>query len=102
MSRRRAAFYMVCLIVFISLAVYVLIWRSGFTTNLAKILPASQAIPIGFYAVNEVYDGDTFAVDMNGRTEKIRLIGVDTPETHKPGAPVQCFGPEASDFTART
>lgn len=45
-------------------------------------------------------DGDTILVDMYGQTEIIRLIGVDTPETHHPSKPVQCFGPEASDFTA--
>lgn len=31
----------------------------------------------------------------------MRLIGVDTPETVKPGEPVQCFGPQASRFTKR-
>ena len=29
----------------------------------------------------------------------MRLIGIDTPETKKPNTPVQCFGPEATDFT---
>lgn len=62
---------------------------------------SEQTVRPGYYRVTEVFDGDTFAVDMNNRTEKIRLIGVDTPETHKPGAPVQCFGPEASDFTKK-
>jgi micrococcal nuclease len=32
---------------------------------------------------------------------RIRLIGVDTPETVDPSKPVQCFGPEASAFTER-
>lgn len=53
----------------------------------------------GEYRVSEFYDGDTIGVDMNGRLEKIRLIGVDTPETHHPSKPVQCFGQAASDFT---
>jgi micrococcal nuclease len=44
-------------------------------------------------------DGDTIAVDMNGKTEKVRFVGVDTPETHKPNAPVQCYGPAAAAFT---
>ena len=42
----------------------------------------------GYYAVTEVYDGDTIAVNMDGRIEKILMIGVDTPETHKPNSPV--------------
>jgi micrococcal nuclease len=36
---------------------------------------------------------------MNGSRERIRLIGVDTPETHDPRYPVQCFGTVASEFT---
>jgi endonuclease YncB( thermonuclease family) len=51
------------------------------------------------HQVLSVADGDTILVDMHGKTETIRLIGVDTPETHHPNKPVQCFGPEASDFT---
>lgn len=56
-------------------------------------------IPAGSYLVKEPYDGDTIGVDMAGKLEKVRLIGVDTPETHKPNTPVQCYGPEASEFT---
>lgn len=65
-------------------------------------IPSFATTPVkttpGFYKVTTVYDGDTIAVDMDGRTEKVRLIGVDTPETHKPNSPVECGGPEASDF----
>lgn len=48
-------------------------------------------------------DGDTLEVRLDGagRTEDVRLIGVDTPETVKPDAPVQCFGPQASAFQHR-
>lgn len=53
----------------------------------------------GSYHVIDVADGDTITVDMNGRQERIRMIGVDTPETHDPRKPVQCFGQAASDFT---
>lgn len=55
----------------------------------------------GDYRVVEFIDGDTIAVDMNGRTEKIRFIGVDTPETHDPRKAVQCFGLAAADFTKK-
>jgi micrococcal nuclease len=51
--------------------------------------------------VSEVWDGDTLVVDRNGREVTIRLIGVDTPETGRPGTPVQFYGPEASDFARR-
>lgn len=61
----------------------------------------TAAITPGTYKVTHVTDGDTIEVDMAGTTERIRMIGVDTPETKKPNAPVQCFGPEASSFTAK-
>ena len=52
------------------------------------------------YVVRAV-DGDTIEVRLDGRREDVRYIGVDTPETVKPGAPVQCFGPSAHRFNAR-
>jgi len=39
-------------------------------------------------------------VEIGGREERVRLIGIDTPETKKPNTPIQCWGPEASAFTA--
>jgi micrococcal nuclease len=51
--------------------------------------------------VVKVVDGDTIHVMVGGRREKVRYIGMDTPETHKPGTPVQCFGRAASAFNAR-
>ncbi len=59
---------------------------------------ASENQP-GLYAIDHFVDGDTIAVKMNGTTESIRMIGIDTPETHKPNTPVQCYGPAASAFT---
>lgn len=53
----------------------------------------------GSYAVKRFVDGDTIVVDMNGTDETIRFIGVDTPETHKPNTPVQCYGPAAAAYT---
>jgi len=51
--------------------------------------------------VTRVVDGDTVEARIGGEVEDVRLIGVDTPETVKPGEPVQCFGPRASDYTHR-
>ncbi len=53
--------------------------------------------------VVRVVDGDTLEVRLDGDegAEDVRLIGVDTPETVKPDAPVQCFGPQASAFQHR-
>jgi micrococcal nuclease len=48
--------------------------------------------------VERVVDGDTLVVTGGDR---IRLIGVDTPETHHPTRPAQPFGQEAFEFTRR-
>ena len=47
-----------------------------------------------------VVDGDTIDVTIDGRRERVRLIGIDTPETKKPNTAVQCYGPEATSFAA--
>ena len=46
-----------------------------------------------------VVDGDTVDVAWAGRRERLRLLGVDTPETVDPDRPVGCDGPEAAAFT---
>jgi micrococcal nuclease len=52
--------------------------------------------------VMRVVDGDTIVVRTRaGRDERVRYIGVDTPESVKPDSPVECFGHEASDFNRR-
>ena len=52
----------------------------------------------GMATVVRVVDGDTIDVSIAGRDERVRLIGIDTPETKKPNTPIECFGPEASTF----
>jgi micrococcal nuclease len=46
--------------------------------------------------VERIVDGDTVVLDVDGRRERVRYIGVDTPETVKPNTPVQCYGHAAS------
>ena len=51
-----------------------------------------------------VVDGDTLVAEMDsepGKEYKIRLLGINTPETVDPRKPVECFGQEASDFAKR-
>jgi micrococcal nuclease len=55
----------------------------------------------GVAEVLRAIDGDTLEVEVGGGREDLRMIGVDTPETVKPGTPVQCFGPRASAFAHR-
>jgi micrococcal nuclease len=52
--------------------------------------------------VTRVVDGDTIDVKLaDGDEETVRYIGIDTPETVKPGTPVQCGGPEAHEANDR-
>lgn len=48
------------------------------------------------YEVTRVIDGDTIAVDLDGAEMKIRVLGINTPETVDPRRPVECFGEEAA------
>jgi micrococcal nuclease len=52
--------------------------------------------------VVEALDGDTLDVVLSsGQRDTVRILGVDTPETHHPTKGVECFGPEAAAYTAR-
>ncbi len=65
-----------------------------------RALPQEQRVEI-----ERCVDGDTLIVryelDGEGVRERVRLIGVNTPETVKPNSPVEPFGPEASAYTKR-
>jgi micrococcal nuclease len=66
--------------------------------------PWVRADPVNTTAlVLKVVDGDTVDIrdDVHGRL-RIRLLGIDTPETEKPGYTVGCWGPEASEFAKST
>lgn len=73
--------------------------RSGVALRLASLLEpqrTGQAAPDGTVAVTAVIDGDTIEVSGGIR---VRMIGINTPETVDPRRPVQCFGTEASRRT---
>lgn len=73
-----------------------LVQRAGWVDHAADSAKISQP---GTYQVTRYVDGDTIVVDMDGRNETVRFIGIDTPETHKPNTPVQCYGPAAAAHT---
>lgn len=52
-----------------------------------------------YYYCSYVIDGDTIIVIIDGKNEKVRLIGVDTPEVNSPYTKEEPFGREASAFT---
>ncbi len=62
--------------------------------------PDGAARPAGVATVVRPVDGDTIVVDIGGREEPVRLIGIDTPESVAEDRPVECFGPEAKDRMA--
>ncbi len=76
--------------------------RSEQTAAVGEALQSSVSSTTLFSAeektvkVVRVVDGDTINVLINGKTEPVRYIGIDTPETVDPRKPVQCFGVEAS------
>ncbi len=52
--------------------------------------------------VIRVVDGDTLHVLVAGQDVDVRMIGINTPETVKPDSPIECFGPQSSDFAKRS
>ncbi len=48
--------------------------------------------------VDRVVDGDTLHVRLGGSDVTVRMIGINAPESVKPDSPVECYGPEASDY----
>src|SRR5689334_4575454 len=48
-------------------------------------------------SVVKVVDGDTIDISLNGQTSRVRMIGINTPESVDPRRNVQCFGTEASN-----
>lgn len=77
---------------------------SGVRSSVAEETKAPQ--PSSNAAVEQAtvlraVDGDTLEIRLDGQKERVRLIGVDTPETHHPSKPVQYFGPEAAAYTAQ-
>jgi micrococcal nuclease len=73
--------------------------QMGWLPSSAQTTQKATTSQPGMYAIDHFIDGDTIAVNMNGKVESVRMIGVDTPETHKPNTPVQCYGPAAAAFT---
>lgn len=54
------------------------------------------------YKVVKVVDGDTIDVVINGKAEKVRLLGINAPESVDPRRPDECFGNEASKYVKDT
>ena len=78
--------------------VVVLAAASSLAAACAPPAPGSGPPADGDAVVTHVVDGDTLDVAIGGTEERIRLLGIDTPETVAPDRPVQCYGAEASAY----
>ncbi|RNM09857.1 thermonuclease family protein [Micrococcus sp. RIT608] len=62
--------------------------------------PAAPAAPADVegdvVTVESISDGDTLRVTLGEVSTRVRLLNIDTPETHHPSKPVECMGPEAT------
>jgi micrococcal nuclease len=61
---------------------------------------AAGSLPADVGVVERVVDGDTVDLTIGGRDERVRLIGIDTPELHTDSGVPECFAVEATGFTA--
>lgn len=64
--------------------------------NVLSVQEKKQSV-VSVATVVKVIDGDTLEVLIDGKKEKVRVIGINTPETVDPRRPVECFGKESSD-----
>ena len=74
---------------------------SGEIEGSASVIQSTEVVDteeeLNKYKIIQVVDGDTIRIEVDGVTESVRIIGMDTPEVVDPRKPVQCFGVEASN-----
>jgi micrococcal nuclease len=73
-----------------------LVAGAAITLTCCDVRSAATPRPAGEAVVVRVVDGDTLDVDLDGTKVRVRLLGIDTPETVDENRPVQCYGHEAS------
>jgi micrococcal nuclease len=88
-------------IVVLAVAVALLLLRPGGEERPGPGGPAAEPGGRAEARVLRVIDGDTIEVSIDGAVEDVRYIGVDTPESVDPDAPVECFGREAAALNER-
>jgi micrococcal nuclease len=75
----------------VAVAAFVVVTRDG---------GAADSLPPDVGVVERVIDGDTIDLSIGGREERVRMIGIDTPELHGTGGTAECMAGEALAFTA--
>jgi micrococcal nuclease len=58
--------------------------------------PADAGLSAGTARIVSIVDGDTVVIDLDGTRERVRLLGIDTPETVHPTRPIECYGEEST------
>jgi micrococcal nuclease len=77
------------------------LWLIPVSTGfLACSADVADSLPADVGIVERVLDGDTVDLRIGGRDERVRLIGIDTPELHTDSGVPECFAVEARGFTA--
>ena len=74
-----------------------LVLVGGVSTSVA-VATVADTSEVDQGVVERVIDGDTVDVTIDGAVQRVRLLNIDTPETVDPEQPVQCLGPEATEF----
>jgi micrococcal nuclease len=64
-------------------------------------LTSPQATPPQTARVVAIIDGDTIDMDLQGQRERVRSIGINTPETKHPTRGIEPYGPEAAEANTR-
>lgn len=96
MRRKLQRKHKVSLLSLLAALAFIIAQQQGWLSSASQGVVTEQP---GMYAIDHFVDGDTIAVKMGDTVETIRFIGIDTPETHKPNTPVQCYGPAAAAYT---
>ena len=84
-DRRASVIWLVCLLV--------VLWR---VHAIQSVRAGPELLEEGIHEVRRVVDGDTLVLASGAR---VRLQGIDTPETVAENRPIEAWGPEASRFT---
>lgn len=88
MDRKQLIFFLIIALFFVSAC-------SKKTSDFKRQGAGNAGFP---HPVERVVDGDTIIVLIDGKSERVRLIGIDTPESVRPDYPVEYCGREASQF----